>query len=93
MLIVNIYVVYMACLWDTTIRYSHKHAHIYTKIQYAHEHDQYHRILVVVRQKVDLRRTFILIRESTEFINLFSIYACSPVRFGMVEVENWFYTA
>ena len=47
----------------------------------------------VVRQKVDLRRTFHfdtrIYPVVRGFINIFSICACSRVRFGTVEVENW----
>ena len=45
----------------------------------------------VGRQKVDLRRNFHfdtrIHPEVREFINLFSIYACSPVRFGTIRLK------
>ena len=45
----------------------------------------------MVRQKVDLRRTFYfetrIHPEVRGFINLFSICACSTVRFGTVRLE------
>jgi hypothetical protein len=45
----------------------------------------------VVRQKVDLRRTFYfdtrIHPEVRGFINLFSICACSPVRFGTIRAK------
>jgi hypothetical protein len=45
----------------------------------------------VVRQKVDLRRTFYfdtqIHPEVRGFINLFSICACSPARFGTVRAK------
>jgi hypothetical protein len=45
----------------------------------------------VVRQKVELRRTFYfdtrIHPEVRGFINLFSICACSPVRFGTIRAK------
>jgi hypothetical protein len=49
----------------------------------------------VVRQKVDLRRTFYfdtrIHPEVRGFINIFSICACSPIRYGTIRANIYIY--